>query len=1026
MKNLLILLAIAAGPIFAQDFVREASVPTSCVNGVSPVIVVSIGTPGIDTTFLCNTQGRYNTSYTAKPGGFIFGAISGTVGAGTAGQFGKYLTTGTTISGYTLVNGDIVAALGYTPASTTTASKTDNDCAKWLSGQVVDAGAPCGSSGGSGTVGNGTAGQFGYYSASGTSILGHTIILADLPTSGSSQRVATTTSTSTNGNCAKFDASGNVIDNGAPCGSGGSGITQLIGDGTAGPGSGSQTLTFANTGVTAGTYTSPASIAVDAKGRLTSVTGGTAQGGQPILQSPVLTAEGDSITVGYLANGMAGQTCNSCAYTSQASVDNKSTTYNLQATTGYTSCDINATQTFIKDIPTTPFSMDFASIQTLMIGTNDADKHGAGAYETGVYEPCHQAMISWRALANKYIVTDTSQGGICTNTGTWTFQAGGGGGSEWAVNNDNTSQVGATKTCPIVTYGKPIYFWSFVQDSHTGANFTYAVDGGSAVTVNGFTTPAIAATTTFAWVLNRITVSAGAHTIVFTNVSGSNSILSIATPPAQHYYNEPKVFVGGIPKAQFNNQSSLFSAYNSDALSDVNTLAGDGLGAYFVNVRGFLCTQLATVGGVANSCINDQGVADMNTTTVDPPTSGGNSLHPNPQGQIDLKRAFEEAMQFTPNGSSTGSGTVTSVAAPSGSWPAWLVPTVTNSTTTPSLAVAATAQGNGAKVQLSTGTTTTNDCAKFDANGNVIDAGAACGTGSGNFTPSPTIIANALVASNSGATGYGFYTVAPTTGGLAVTNGQVDLVTSIVCINAGTCSPTGQRNYSSVAAGSTPLRSVSSLPGTCTPPEMAYLTTATAGQNIYSCTATNTWTQQGGSGGGSTAFSGLTSGTNTAAAMVIGSGASLAATGSGTVAATSVPDSGLPADQCVLTKYTVAFSALTSQATTTPTSPLFTMAGTSTRICLVEIAGTTSFAGTSVTAANVHVQSGSGTPILYSPNQDIFGSVGPGTNNYWSDYGNAADRTNTSVVAAFTLTGANATALTAGSVSITIGIRTMP
>lgn len=43
----------------------------------------------------------------------------------------------------------------------------------------------------------------------------------------------------------------------------------------------------------------------------------------------------------------------------------------------------------------------------------------------------------------------------------------------------------------------------------------------------------------------------------------------------------------------------------------------------------------------------------------------------------------------------------------------------------------ATVQGNGTKVQLSTGTTTTNDCVKFDANGNTIDAGSACGSGGG-------------------------------------------------------------------------------------------------------------------------------------------------------------------------------------------------------------------------------------------------------------------------------------------------------
>jgi len=38
-------------------------------------------------------------------------------------------------------------------------------------------------------------------------------------------------------------------------------------------------------------------------------------------------------------------------------------------------------------------------------------------------------------------------------------------------------------------------------------------------------------------------------------------------------------------------------------------------------------------------------------------------------------------------------------------------------------------QGNGAKVQLSTGSTTLNDCVKFDTNGNTVDAGSACGAG---------------------------------------------------------------------------------------------------------------------------------------------------------------------------------------------------------------------------------------------------------------------------------------------------------
>ncbi len=42
---------------------------------------------------------------------------------------------------------------------------------------------------------------------------------------------------------------------------------------------------------------------------------------------------------------------------------------------------------------------------------------------------------------------------------------------------------------------------------------------------------------------------------------------------------------------------------------------------------------------------------------------------------------------------------------------------------------ASLAQGNGSKVQLSTGSATTNDCVKFDASGNTVDAGSACGSG---------------------------------------------------------------------------------------------------------------------------------------------------------------------------------------------------------------------------------------------------------------------------------------------------------
>jgi hypothetical protein len=57
-------------------------------------------------------------------------------------------------------------------------------------------------------------------------------------------------------------------------------------------------------------------------------------------------------------------------------------------------------------------------------------------------------------------------------------------------------------------------------------------------------------------------------------------------------------------------------------------------------------------------------------------------------------------------------------------------------------------------------------------------------------------------------------------------------------------------------AKNVPIKSGASLPGTCTVGQVYFLTNAATGANLYGCTAVNTWSAQGGQGGGGTTLQG--------------------------------------------------------------------------------------------------------------------------------------------------------------------------
>ncbi len=305
------------------------------------------------------------------------------------------------------------------------------------------------------------------------------------------------------------------------------------------------------------------------------------------------------------------------------------------ANSGDQACDVPARQIFPNaESPT----LATHPVYSMLIGTNDVDNKGVGAYEP-VFMQCHQATLGWLALPAEYKVL-AGQAGFAADGPGETDETN--GWNAWQTEGQGSS-VSFT-----ITLSAPgaIYAWPLIDDA-SNATYSYALDGAVTGTATVMTSPKMATgngTTRSLGFIRWPAVPAGQHTVTFMQTSAGSAgvaVVGVGSPAAQISAKRsaeisaagesssgaavtlPTVLAGTVPHQLHTGANVGCQAtdapceqYNTDILADVALFAGDGLNVKVFDTRGYL-----------------QGTAEEMS----------DAIHPNAKGQQALSEAVQAA-----------------------------------------------------------------------------------------------------------------------------------------------------------------------------------------------------------------------------------------------------------------------------------------------------------------------------------------------------------------------------------------------
>ncbi len=336
----------------------------------------------------------------------------------------------------------------------------------------------------------------------------------------------------------------------------------------------------------------------------------------PGVSTAFYQAMGDSITYGQSLAGPASR------YADQFSAN-----YGFKlADYGYSgsiACDVLPFQILANGFGP---SQAAAPLSSLLIGTDDVDRHGTQAYQP-VFQACHQAALGWLGIPREYKIL-AGDAGVTILSGTWTSNPG-----TFDLTSYGTlynSSGSGTARFSVISAGGPVYVWYLMGD-HLAGSFTIRGDG-TPTGVSYSTQPPAAIGSVIAanpasigYALLRLPVAAGAHVLDVAVQSGTVGILGVATAPSPGVASvHPTVLVGDVPNQLATNPQAPAGAiaqYTQSIQQDIALLKADGLDLRAV------ATQQSMLGSAAE--MFDQ-------------------VNPNALGNSHLAIAFENAFASSP------------------------------------------------------------------------------------------------------------------------------------------------------------------------------------------------------------------------------------------------------------------------------------------------------------------------------------------------------------------------------------------